>query len=75
MLSCEEATRLMSDAMERPLAVRERLSLNVHLAMCKGCRNFGQQVQGLRMLAREYVKRSGATDDDAPAGAGKDQSP
>ncbi|MFP5383583.1 MAG: zf-HC2 domain-containing protein [Gammaproteobacteria bacterium] len=58
MLSCEEATRLMSDAMERPLPVKDRLSLNVHLVMCKGCRNFGHQVQGLRQVAREYVKRS-----------------
>lgn len=58
MLSCEEATRLMSDALDRPLAVKERLSLNVHLVMCKGCRNFGRQVQGLRQVAREYVKRS-----------------
>jgi predicted anti-sigma-YlaC factor YlaD len=58
MLSCEEATRLMSDAMERPLSVRDRLSLNVHLAMCKGCRNFGQQVQGLRKVARAYARRN-----------------
>lgn len=58
MLSCEEATRLMSDAMERPLVIKDRLSLNVHLVMCKGCRNFSHQVQGLRQVAREYVKRT-----------------
>jgi len=64
MLSCAEATRLMSDAMERPLPVKDRLSLNVHLAMCKGCRNFGTQLQGLRKVAREYVRR---TEDDSRA--------
>lgn len=58
MLSCEEATRLMSDAMERPLVIKDRLSLNVHLVMCKGCRNFSHQVQELRQVAREYVKRT-----------------
>lgn len=67
MLSCEEATRLMSDAMERPLAVRERLSLNVHLVMCKGCRNFGHQVQGLRQVARQYAQRQDKPDDDRSA--------
>lgn len=67
MLSCEEATRLMSDAMERPLAIKDRMSLNVHLVMCKGCRNFSHQVQGLRQIAREYAQGRGDPKDDGSA--------
>lgn len=59
MLNCEEATRLMSDALERPLTRGERLSLQVHRMMCRGCRNFGPQLQGLREAARHYAQGRG----------------
>lgn len=67
MLSCEQATRLMSEGLDRPLAVKERLSLNVHLVMCSGCRRFGDQVQGLRQLARDYARGKGDAGDDGSA--------
>ncbi|EAT11173.1 zf-HC2 domain-containing protein [Bermanella marisrubri] len=54
MLNCREATRLMSLSMEQKLTVSQRLQLKFHLAMCRGCRNFGRQTQALRELAKEY---------------------
>lgn len=36
--SCKEATRLASDAFERKLSIRERLSLRMHLLICHMCR-------------------------------------
>lgn len=55
MLSCDQATFLMSQRAERPLSFRERLQLSLHVAMCSGCRLFGRQVDVLGRLAREYA--------------------
>lgn len=57
MLNCHDATRLMSEAQERPLKIGERLSLKFHVSMCAGCRNFGKQMGTIREIARAYVKR------------------
>jgi predicted anti-sigma-YlaC factor YlaD len=56
MLNCVEATRLMSDAQERELALKEKLSLKLHLMMCSGCRNFEAQMPVLRRIARTYAR-------------------
>ena len=56
MLNCHNATRLMSEAQERKLAVSEVMSLKFHRMMCQGCNNFGKQMVGLRTMARVYVK-------------------
>ena len=36
MLSCKEATRLVSQGLDRELALGERIALRVHLAICAG---------------------------------------
>lgn len=56
MLNCRDATKLMSEGQERPLSFMERLSLKIHLAMCKGCHNFNVQMGAVRKMAREYAK-------------------
>lgn len=60
MLSCKEVNRLLSEAQDRPLALRERLPLRLHLAVCQGCRNFEKQLDFLRQASRGYFRR----DDD-----------
>jgi predicted anti-sigma-YlaC factor YlaD len=52
MLSCEQATRLLSERQERALSLSEKTSLTMHTAMCSGCRQFGRQVVSLRELVR-----------------------
>lgn len=54
MLSCKEVTRLLSEAEERPLGVRERVALRLHLLICDGCTNFRRQIIFLRRSARRY---------------------
>ncbi len=54
MLSCREATRLMSEAQERSLSWRERVALMFHAAMCSGCRNARKQFALLRRAIRLY---------------------
>jgi hypothetical protein len=54
MLSCKDATRRMSEAEDRELALSERLELGMHLAMCRGCRNYQQHLHVLREACRGY---------------------
>lgn len=67
MLTCKEATRMMSEAQDRPLAMGERLQLQMHLAMCRGCRNFREQMDFLRAACRRFIGRRGNDGDDPPA--------
>lgn len=59
MLNCKETTRLLSAAQDRPLALGERLALELHLLFCKGCTNYRKQVAFLREACRW---RPGAND-------------
>jgi len=54
MLSCKEATRLVSESLDRELPVRQRLSLRFHLMMCYLCRRYRKQLHFLRSLMRLY---------------------
>lgn len=60
MLSCKQATRLCSEALDRPLDVRERLSLRMHLMMCSGCANYRAQMALLRQMSSAYAAGAGA---------------
>ena len=63
MMNCKQATRLLSERMERDLNRRERLGLKLHVMLCRGCRNFGHQMRSLRDLAQSYAKGRAAPDD------------
>ena len=53
--SCREASELLSLAQDRPLTVREKLILHVHLPLCDGCRNFKAQLEFIRRAVRSYL--------------------
>ena len=55
MLSCKEVTYLLSEAQDRPLGVTERMRLEMHLMMCKGCRNFRDQVDFIGKACRRFL--------------------
>lgn len=65
MLSCEQATRLLSERQERALSLGEKTSLTMHTAMCSGCRQFGRQVVSLRDLIRSTAKPIEREKDDS----------
>ena len=48
MLSCKEATRLLSQAEDRRLAYGERLKLRLHLGVCAACSRFSRQLALMR---------------------------
>lgn len=55
--SCREATRLQSEAMDRPLSLRKRIGLRIHLGLCRWCRRYGRQIGFLRSVAHEHEKQ------------------
>ncbi len=55
--SCREAVRLQSDALDRPLALRQRIGLRIHLVLCRWCRRYGAQIKFLRAAARHGVEQ------------------
>lgn len=57
MLTCREATRLVSQGLDRRLGAGERLALRVHLLICDGCTNFSKQVTFLRRALSRLADR------------------
>lgn len=63
MLSCKEVTHLLSEAQDRKITLPERVNLEMHLAICKGCKNFKSQMSFLREACQRYVKKQEKIDD------------
>jgi hypothetical protein len=57
MLSCKEASLLMSQGLDRRLSRWERVSLRLHLVICKGCRRFDGQMIFLRAACRDFWQK------------------
>jgi predicted anti-sigma-YlaC factor YlaD len=55
--SCKLATRLASDALERPLSMFERLRLRLHLAMCHPCRLSTHEMQMLQNVLKRFQEK------------------
>jgi hypothetical protein len=51
-ISCKQASRLMSQSQDRELSIGERTSLQIHLAICRGCRAVNAQFAFLRRAIR-----------------------
>lgn len=70
-MKCIEATRRLSEAMDRELSLGEALRLKGHLFMCGACTQYKQQLAVLRMAARR-MGRGQIPGDGQPIGsAGK----
>jgi hypothetical protein len=59
--SCKDVSELLSQAQDRPLTLREKFALHVHLPLCQACRNFREQLAVIRAAVRRYIDR-----DDIP---------
>jgi hypothetical protein len=68
MLTCKQASHLISEGQERPMTRKERWSLRVHLWMCDNCRRFERHIRFLRKALRLMGKQleSGAQGPDLP---------
>lgn len=54
MLTCKEATRLVSAAQDRKLGLGERLGLYLHLLICALCRRYARQIALLTRALRDH---------------------
>lgn len=52
MPSCREVTQMVSESMDRPLSIRTRIWMWMHLIMCRYCKRFRRQMLGLRIASR-----------------------
>ena len=50
--SCKDMTRLLSDAMDRPLPLGIRLKMRLHFLICKWCERYKNQLLFLRQALR-----------------------
>jgi len=55
-LNCKEASRLLSQAMDRKLSPWDRTRLRLHLVLCDACNNFDRQVRFLRRAVAQLLK-------------------
>jgi len=56
MLTCKEASQLVSEQLDRQLSRRERMALRFHLWLCRNCRRFTKQLGFLRSTLRRGVQ-------------------
>ena len=56
MVSCKEASRLISQCEERRLSLGERVRLRLHLAACAACARFERQLAFMRAAMSRYRK-------------------
>lgn len=56
MLTCREATQLLSEKQDRILNFKEMSALQFHVLMCSSCRRFGKQMKSLSLLSKQYKK-------------------
>ena len=55
--ACKQMTALMSESLERPLTVRERVTLRLHLWVCIWCVWYLEQLHVLRAALRQRGER------------------
>lgn len=54
LLSCKDASRLLSQAEERPMTAWEQRRMRWHLAVCNMCQAFERQLAFMREAMRRY---------------------
>ena len=54
LISCKEASRLVSRREEAPLSFGQRILLRLHLSICIACTRFERQVHFLRTAMQKF---------------------
>ena len=54
IISCKDASRLVSQREEAPLSAWQRLVLRLHLSVCAACSRFERQIALLRTAMQRY---------------------
>ncbi|MEO6032069.1 MAG: zf-HC2 domain-containing protein [Burkholderiaceae bacterium] len=51
--SCRRAAELLSQGLDEPLGLLDRLRLRMHLSMCNNCRRVDEQLDNLHALSAD----------------------
>ncbi len=51
--SCKRVAELLSQGLDEPLGLLDRLRLRMHLSMCDNCRRVEQQLDSLHAMSAE----------------------
>lgn len=73
MLTCRQASEVISASLNRPLTLRERFSLKLHLLICKYCKQFSQQLQSIRVAIKHMVNATETDETNQLTSAAKDR--
>lgn len=61
MLSCKQASQIISQSLDKPLSWSDRMKLKFHLSICDACTNFYRQL-GLLKNAIDRMKHETEND-------------
>jgi len=53
-LTCREASRLISEGMDRHLSFMEKVALRLHVSVCDACTRFSSQLAFLRRALERF---------------------
>ena len=56
-ISCQQASRLLSQSQDEMLPLARRLRLRLHLVYCDACRTVSRQFDSLRLALRAWRDR------------------
>jgi predicted anti-sigma-YlaC factor YlaD len=62
MLTCKQASQLISQSLDRPLTLTDRLRLRLHLVICDACMHFKQQMAVLQTVLRRLREQTESDD-------------
>ena len=54
IISCKDASRLVSKREDARLSAWQRVTLRLHLSVCAACTRFERQIRFLRTAMRQY---------------------
>lgn len=63
MLTCREVSRSIAADEIETAGWRRRLPIELHLLICRHCRSYARQLEGLGRAARSLIERSPLTPD------------
>jgi hypothetical protein len=56
LISCKDASRLISQMQEGDVPLPQLLRLRLHLLLCEACKHFERQLRFLRVTMRRYTR-------------------
>lgn len=56
-ITCKEASRMVSEGLDKELPADQQLRLRAHLAICRGCQSISDRMAFLRRAMRKIIDR------------------